>query len=56
MLSVNDQTLRVAAGGYSLIKTIALPKLLQSLSVNGQVIGISDAMGSNLQLHLADGS
>lgn len=30
--------------------------MLQTLSLTGQVVKISNAMGSNLQLHFADGT
>ena len=56
LLNSSEGVLSICAGGYTIVKTLAIPKLLQSLSLTGQVCDIGDAVGANLQLHFADGS
>ncbi len=52
MFSKKNGFINIVGGGYSTIATFETAKLLQNLSITGQLIGISDAIGSNIQLHL----
>jgi len=56
MLSSARGVITICSGGYSVVRTIEVSKLLQQLSLTGQLLRISDSRGSNLQLHLADGT
>ena len=56
LLNTAEGVLLICSGGHTVVKSLAIPKLLQSLSLAGQLCDISHADGANLQLHFSDGS